>query len=779
MNKNLMAILITIVFLTFIGCQNEVEKIVYVDKTTDGEQGGQVTPPQNNTKITSLQVAINTAEPGSIIDFSDPKYSTITTIEPSININKAVTIKNFDDLKGASLNVSADGVVLSNLGKTSVTTNSSLKISGSSLSSLNIGAVDTGRGEPIVKSRPPKVELLSSDVSSDVIIAIENAALTVFDVTADNIRFDANDTQLTIENKDSVIKNILTDKKCRLVLEDGTSDTIPCSDQKISVSGTGQLTQVNMQAAETLILTKLSPESGLITTMKQDESIDFSSLEVIGTYQKSGAITIYEAGLTYEFVDTVTRLEDVFRIKIGNDTVYTSIGLDENDVRIGQYADFDWTTLQPGYHQAIIEKDFANTALDYRYKFRIAVIDKNVEYHLSDLTVDISNMKKKTYLADETLDLTGLVVKGTYHADAVLAAVDDYEKVLLPSEYTVTPAEGYELTTDVEKNIKVTVSANDSDKSAEFEVTVKPSCYVTFNYGYKQEIVRIEQDTKIEKPEPVRCGYEFKGWYSNVERTQLFNFNTNIENDMPLYAKWSKKKPFVGAIVYADATTADKANDAFIFVENPIQNKTPIGIVFNNNNNTQVAKIVHLSQYEDNIKWCTGSANAYTLQEIGTSLDEGSGNWQIICNDVTDENVSGKYPVFEYVKNLTNDVTSDGQKWYLPALRELSGFSSSSASGTINISLKALNDTGVYTRDIILNDKNANVCYWSSSFYSVNRAYYYCPNKNTDLVSNNMAHDNETSSYQGKTDYYVFRARAIRKCYYKDSTTGENLYVYE
>ncbi|MBP5705703.1 MAG: hypothetical protein J6W76_00340, partial [Spirochaetales bacterium] len=335
MNKNLMAIMITIVFLTFIGCQNEVEKIVYADKTTDGEQGGQVTPPQNNTKITSLQVAINTAEPGSIIDFSDPKYSTITTIEPLITIEKAVTIKNFDNLNGTSLQIDSDGVVLSNVKNVGVTTNSSLKISGSSLSSLNIGAVDTGRGESVVKSRPPKVELLSSDVSSDVIIAIENAALTVFDVTADNIRFDANDTQLTIENKDSVIKNILTGKKCRLVLEDGTSDTIPCSDQKISVSGTGQLTQVNMQAAETLILTKLSPESGLVTTMKPDESIDFSSLEVIGTYQKSGAITIYEAGLTYEFVDTVTKLEDVFRIKIGNDTVYTSTGLDENDVRVG------------------------------------------------------------------------------------------------------------------------------------------------------------------------------------------------------------------------------------------------------------------------------------------------------------------------------------------------------------------------------------------------------------------------------------------------------------
>ncbi|MBR6201124.1 MAG: InlB B-repeat-containing protein [Spirochaetales bacterium] len=538
-----------------------------------------------------------------------------------------------------------------------------------------------------------------------------------------------------------------------------------------------------------------------------DLQTDFSSLEVIGTYQKSGAITIYEAGLTYEFVDTVTRLEDVFRIKIGNDTVYTSIGLDENDVRIGQYADFDWTTLQPGYHQAIIEKDFANTALDYRYEFRIAVIDKNAEYHLSDLTVDISNMKKKTYLADETLDLTGLVVKGTYHADAVLAAVDDYEKVLLPSEYTVTPAEGYELTTDVEKNIKVTVSANDSDKSAEFEITVKPSCYVTFNYGYKQEIVRIEQDTKIEKPEPVRYGYEFKGWCSNPERTELFNFNTNIENDKPLYAKWSKNKPFVGAIVYEDETTANKLEDAFIFVhkdnlsqDNVPVGKAPIGIVFvlkeeqiSKFSKKYYAKIVHMSQCKSNIAWCSSDAKVYkeSLALTDTSDDDGSGNWDFICKKATDASsdmtsadlANSKYPVFWYVNHLTNDVTSDKQKWYLPAKIEVENFPSTMA--TINGSLeklKASNTCNSDIQEIISQDEDKKVCYWSSSSVSdvVKKAYYNCP-ANTSSV--NTYEDMTKTAVKLDTNYdnnhYVFRARAIRKCYYQKSTTGDNLYEYE
>ena len=88
MNKtilNIMMVFIAVSAFCLIGCQNEVEKIVYVDKTADAGQGG-VTPqtqtdPQGNTKITSLQAAINSAKPNDVIDLTDPKYSEITTIE--------------------------------------------------------------------------------------------------------------------------------------------------------------------------------------------------------------------------------------------------------------------------------------------------------------------------------------------------------------------------------------------------------------------------------------------------------------------------------------------------------------------------------------------------------------------------------------------------------------------------------------------------------------------------------------------------------------------------
>lgn len=603
--------------------------------------------------------------------------------------------------------------------------------------------------------------------------------MTVHNVSANKINLNANDTQLTIEDKTSVIAGILTDKVCQVVLEDGTSDTIPCSEDKIKVTGSGKLTQVNMKAAEDLILTQLSPKGGLLTTMKEDESIDYTGLEVIGTYMESGAVTVYTAKLTYNLESTFTRLEKDFSIKIDEKT---TAQLEDGETshyetayqRVNGKADeivYDWTKLAPGYHLAFIDSDFVGAkGEEYRHSFRIAVTDKNVTYQLVDLSVDTTNLSINTYLSGETLDLTGLVVVGKYHSSAVTVGASDYTSPLFEADYTVSPSAGEELINngEDEKKIKVTVSANGC--SAEFEVTVKPSCYVTFNYGYKQEIVRIGKNTKIEKPEPARDGYEFIGWY-NKERTELFDFNINIGENMLLHAKWSKKKPFDGAIVYADATTADKANDAFIFVKDPIQDKTPIGIVFYSN--TQVAKIVHLKQLkvDDGIEWCTTSAEAYNknttnVDTIATSLEDGSGNWQVICGIVNDWNDAGKYPAFEYVNGLANDVSTDHQSWYLPAKDELNFLTDSK----VKKSLETLNCDCDYFE---------GYAYWSSSFHSYNwRGNGYAWSHEygkTVYVTERSSIDMLLKTLNGKK----LTARAVRKCYYQSSTTGDNLYNYE
>ena len=95
--------------------------------------------PQNG-KITSLQAVIDNAQPNSTIDLS--LYKDIQDFNYTANVNQSVTIKN-GGLNNAMLTVMSDDVKLTNIQNVNVTAspslaNGSLKISGSSLSSLNI-----------------------------------------------------------------------------------------------------------------------------------------------------------------------------------------------------------------------------------------------------------------------------------------------------------------------------------------------------------------------------------------------------------------------------------------------------------------------------------------------------------------------------------------------------------------------------------------------------------------------------------------------------------------
>lgn len=117
----------------------------------------------------------------------------------------------------------------------------------------------------------------------------------------------------------------------------------------------------------------------------------------------------------------------------------------------------------------------------------------------------------------------------------------------------------------------------------------------------------------------------------------------------------------IGKIAYSDGTCSNEYEAA----------KTPIGIVFDVNADGTPKKIVNLSQASLKM-WCSGSAagcNTNFVTDVDTPLSytDGSGNWQIICDNVTDANTEGYYPAFEYCNELT-----DGDKsWYLPARDEL------------------------------------------------------------------------------------------------------------
>lgn len=815
MNKNklISTIFSTIVLLSFcvviIGCQSEtepsiIEKTIYRDRTSDvipGSQGGPSVNP--GAKITSLQVAINKASPNDVIDLNDQKYSGIT-IENSIDIDRAVTIKNFPDLGGAQLNIGAEGVILSNVGKASVNTNSSLKISGSSLSSLNVCAVDLGRGESI-KPRPPRIELLSSDVLSDVVIDLANAALTIHDVSADKIKFNADNTQLTVEDSTSVIGRFETDKDCKVVLEDGTSDTIPCVLEKMDIGARGKLTQVNMQAAESLILTKLSPESGLITTMKEDESIDFSHLEVIGTYMATGAVTVFTAKLTYDLQSTFTKLEKDFSIKIDGSLAYKR----ENGAPVD--TGYDWSSLEAGYHNAVIEKnDFPDKAQDYAYETMLTVYDKQITPVLVSIEADTTYAHTE-YLNGETLDLSDLIVRGVYEVNSTFAGTTSYTEEI--SNYTQDTSNGTVLTAN--KSVVISYQG----KTATVSITVIPSCVVTLHYGYKTESFLIAKGTKIKELfiSSDRAGYTnggkinsssdeyYKPWHteahpSNNDNAYEFEngYSTlNVNNDLHLYAApWKKSAPFSGAIVYIDKTTADQDNDKYIYVAEPISGETAMGVVFLNRHQLggdDGYRIVSFTE-SDNLLWCSNNSDLFNRSvnyglNINTSLEDGSNNWTMIRNNnyVLDENTSGRYPAFEYVNSLSSD--DPAYPWYMPSRAEL-----------LNLIVnggEALNSVFEELRITKYIDTVNNI-YWSSSCAGKKEwsqgdwgLGVYCSAKTDQKYNPDYNENMDAGVYfevgqgieEGDGVYYKSaitnaKVRTIRKFNYQSSTTGDNRYTY-
>lgn len=192
-----------------------------------------------------------------------------------------------------------------------------------------------------------------------------------------------------------------------------------------------------------------------------------------------------------------------------------------------------------------------------------------------------------------------------------------------------------------------------------------------------------------------RDGYVFRGWnkdpnaltveYANKEYVSDL---TNIQGTtVTLYALW-----YLPAICYSDGTYSRTVDT----------NKTPVGIAIETDNTGKPIKMIHLKQNENwHIQWCIEYANAYGM-ELNTSQTDGSGNWQIICDAVLDETVTGHYPAFEYV----NGLTEYGGGWYMPAIDELNIIFQ--FKDDINEALLALSDAG-FEVDMIFED------HWLSS----------------------------------------------------------------
>ncbi|MBR6060624.1 MAG: InlB B-repeat-containing protein [Spirochaetales bacterium] len=183
-----------------------------------------------------------------------------------------------------------------------------------------------------------------------------------------------------------------------------------------------------------------------------------------------------------------------------------------------------------------------------------------------------------------------------------------------------------------------------------------------------------------------REGWSFDRWNTASGGTGInYAADTAVPNltakdgaNIDLYALWytvALAQVSIGDICYQNGASV-------IYSSNYLSDRTPIGIVYAKDT---AVKIVHLSQSPTTLAWCLQSADGRN-KNPATSTSDGSGNWQIICNAVSDEDVAGNYPAFEYVNGL-------GSGWYLPAKDELNAVYLNKTA--INATLGVLSSAGV------------------------------------------------------------------------------------
>lgn len=149
------------------------------------------------------------------------------------------------------------------------------------------------------------------------------------------------------------------------------------------------------------------------------------------------------------------------------------------------------------------------------------------------------------------------------------------------------------------------------------------------NGGSTIESKEVAYEGKIERPEdPTREGYEFDDWYSDIELTKKFNFDSGIICDTKIYAKWIKTVTEYNILEGANQTyTINSAKDLVIkadgninkIVELKMDKKTLNKENYNLENGSTIA--ILKSNYLDTLSEGLHTLTfVYTDGEVSTSI---------------------------------------------------------------------------------------------------------------------------------------------------------------
>ena len=174
-------------------------------------------------------------------------------------------------------------------------------------------------------------------------------------------------------------------------------------------------------------------------------------------------------------------------------------------------------------------------------KYTLELVDKDVEYF--EFTVGEINWDDiEFFVYDSENNLLG-----SYTASLSMVASEDVEKLNTAGIKTVTlNFQGAELL--------VTFKLNSPVYKVEYSVTYNAGEGVFKNYEGRPNTIELKYDVIREIPTPVREGYEFLGWYEDVNATGTKIITPyELKRNLNLYAKWSDQRKYnVSYSIYED-----------------------------------------------------------------------------------------------------------------------------------------------------------------------------------------------------------------------------------
>ncbi|MBQ9313716.1 MAG: InlB B-repeat-containing protein [Clostridia bacterium] len=153
-----------------------------------------------------------------------------------------------------------------------------------------------------------------------------------------------------------------------------------------------------------------------------------------------------------------------------------------------------------------------------------------------------------------TLDLGK--IDNTYDGKHYNIVASDDTGAIRKSKTFTLKCTGVVETTQIEQPAKTETPTHQPIQTEQQKTEVKYKVEFNSNGGNIVATQEVAEKGKVTKPAtPTKDGYTFDGWYTDEKLTKVFDFNTAINSDITLYAKWNVTKKEEQPTISIEPTT--------------------------------------------------------------------------------------------------------------------------------------------------------------------------------------------------------------------------------